>query len=144
MEFPQKVVESSHGKINGFIIVIDEFQLIGELKSPESFFWLFRSYTQEQDNVSYIFTGSTASSSEIIDKINGINGAFGGRMIQFNMEPFTQEETEGYLQEKPPEIKFTAKSLSRFYKCTHGYPAYINSFLNTMSADITYNETGSN
>jgi Predicted ATPase (AAA+ superfamily) len=140
MEFPQRVVELSNGKINGFVIVIDEFQLIGELESPEAFFWLFRSYTQEQDNVSYIFTGSTSASSDIVDKINGIKGAFGGRMTQYTVDPFTREESEGYLKEKVSELKFTESGLERFYKCTRGYPAYINSFCNTMSGGVEYDD----
>jgi AAA+ ATPase superfamily predicted ATPase len=139
MEYPQKVVNSSEREIKGFVVVIDEFQFIGELKSPEAFFWMFRSFTQEQDNVSYIFTGSTSSTSDIVDKINGINGAFGNRMIQFNVDPFTQDETKCYLKEKVGEIKFTKDGLDRFYRCTRGYPAYINSFCNTMSTDVTYN-----
>jgi AAA+ ATPase superfamily predicted ATPase len=140
MEFPQKVVELSDGEIKGFVIIIDEFQLIGELKSPEAFFWMFRSYTQEQDNVSYIFTGSTSSSSDIVEKINGINGAFGGRMTQYTIDPFTRKETEGYLKEKVSEINFTESGLNRFYKCTRGYPAYINSFCNTMSGNVEYDD----
>ena len=138
MEYPQKVVDASEGEIKGFVIIIDEFQFIGELKSPEAFFWMFRSFTQEQDNVSYIFTGSTSSTSDIVDKINGINGAFGNRMLQFNVEPFTQDETESYLKEKVSEIKFTRDGLDRFYKCTRGYPAYINSFCNTLSTGVSY------
>lgn len=140
MEFPQRVVELSNGKIKGFVIVMDEFQLIGELESPEAFFWMFRSYTQEQDNVSYIFTGSTSSSSDIVNKINGINGAFGGRMTQYTVDPFTREESEGYLKEKVSELKFTKSGLNRFHKCTRGYPAYINSFCNTMSGDVKYDD----
>lgn len=140
MEYPQKIVDSSEGEVKGFVIVIDEFQFIGELKSPEPFFWLFRSFTQKQDNVSYIFTGSTSTTSEVVEKINGMNGAFGNRMMQFNVDPFTRKETEGYLKEKVPEIKFTNSGLERFYKCTRGYPAYINSFCNIMSADVTYDE----
>ncbi len=140
MEFPQRVVELSDGEINGFVIVIDEFQLIGELESPEAFFWMFRSYTQEQDNVSYIFTGSTSSSSDIVGKINGINGAFGGRMTHYTVDPFTREETEGYLKEKVSELKFTESGLNRYYSCTRGYPAYINSFCNTMSGDVEYDD----
>ena len=140
MEFPQRVVELSNGEIKGFVIVMDEFQLIGELESPEAFFWMFRSYTQEQDNVSYIFTGSTSASSDIVNKINGINGAFGGRMTQYTVDPFTMEESEGYLKEKVSELKFTKSGLNRFYKCTRGYPAYINSLCNTMSGDVEYDD----
>ena len=138
MEFPQKVVESSDN-IQGFVIVIDEFQLIGELENPTSFFWLIRSYTQNQDNVSYIFTGSVSKTSEIIQMINGQNGAFGGRMIQVNIDPFSTEEVKGYLKAKVEEIKFTEDGFNRFYECTRGIPAYINSFCNTMSSGEIYN-----
>jgi AAA+ ATPase superfamily predicted ATPase len=140
MEYPQKIVDLSNGKINGFVIVIDEFQFIGELKSPEAFFWLFRSFTQKQDNVTYIFTGSTSTTSDMVDKINGIEGAFGNRMIQFNLDPFTEKETKNYLQEMISDIHFTENGFKRFYKCTRGYPAYINSFCNVMSAGIEYGE----
>ncbi|MDR2967485.1 MAG: ATP-binding protein [Methanobacteriaceae archaeon] len=140
MEYPQKIVDSSNGKIKGFVIVLDEFQFIGELKSPESFLWLFRSYSQKQDNVTYIFTGSTSATSDMVDKLNGINGAFGNRMIQFNLDPFTEEDCENYLKERISEIKFNKTGLKRFYKCTHGYPAYINSFCNIMSDNVIYGE----
>lgn len=140
MEFPQKVVDASRDKIDGFVIIIDEFQLIGELNAAEAFFWLIRSYTQDQDNVSYIFTGSTSAASEIVDKINGANGAFGGRMIQLVVDPFTEGLTRGYLEEKVPEIRFTEDGFQRFYKCTRGYPSYINSFCNTMSENKDYDD----
>lgn len=140
MEFPQKVVETSKGKIKGFVIIIDEFQFIGELESPESFFWLIRSFTQNQDNVSYIFTGSTASTSNMVEKLNGISGAFGNRMIQFNINPFSEEVCNNYLKDKISEIKFTTNGLKRFYQCTGGYPAYINSFCNIMTSDFIYDE----
>jgi AAA+ ATPase superfamily predicted ATPase len=137
MEFPQKVVDQIES-IDGFVIVIDEFQLLGGLKSPEAFFWLIRSYTQNQDNVSYIFTGSTSSTSSIIDKINGFNGAYGGRMIPFLVEPFNQETTRNYLKDKINELKFTEDGLERFYKCTRGFPAYINSFCSVMPTTWIY------
>ncbi len=139
MEFPQKVVESSKGELKGVVIIIDEFQLMGGLKNPHAFFWMIRSYAQEQSNVSYIFTGSTSKTSEIVEMMNGPNGAFGGRMIQFNVDPFTKKEVKGYLHEKLPEIKFTEDGLERFYECTRGIPAYINTFGNTMSASDVYN-----
>jgi len=138
MEFPQKVVDDNRENIDGFVIILDEFQLIGEFENPEAFFWLIRSYTQHQDNVTYIFTGSTSATSEIVEKINGAQGAFGGRMIQFPIEPFSEKDTNDYLKEMISEIKFTPEGLKRFYRCTSGYPSYINSFCNTMSEGRTY------
>ncbi|MDR0910992.1 MAG: ATP-binding protein [Methanobrevibacter sp.] len=138
--FPQEVVNTSKGKINGFIIIIDEFQLIGELKNVDAFFWLIRSFTQKQDNVTYIFTGSTSTTSEMVEKLNGSSGAFGQRMIQFNIEPFSKETSKNYLKEKIPEINFTDDGFERFYSCTRGYPANINSFCNVMSSNIIYGD----
>ncbi|MCL2116646.1 MAG: ATP-binding protein [Methanobrevibacter sp.] len=140
LEFPQKVVKASNGEIKGFVIIIDEFQFISKLKSPESFFWLIRSFTQEQDNVSYIFTGSTSTTSEMVEELNGISGAYGQRMIQLTISPFSEKETNNYLKDKISEIKFSKDGLKRFYKCTRGYPAYINSFCNIMNNDKVYNE----
>ena len=95
MELPQKIVDSNE-YIKGFVIVIDEFQLLQSVKSPEAFFWLIRSYSQIQHNVSYIFTSSVSKTSEIISMLNGQTGAFGGRMIQIDIEPFSREETKRY------------------------------------------------
>ena len=138
MEFPQKIVDLSENK-RGFVIIIDEFQQLSELSSPDAFFWMIRSYTQKQDNVSYIFTGSTSSTSGIVDELNGSNGAFGGRMIQFKIDPFEKNTTEEYLENKVSELKFTQSGLDRFYKCTRGFPAYINSFCSIMSEGVEYN-----
>ena len=62
MELPQNIVDSSED-IKGFVIVFDEFQLLKNLKNPDAFFWLIRSFTQKQFNVSYIFTGSISKTS---------------------------------------------------------------------------------
>ena len=139
MELPQIIVDNSED-ISGFIIVIDEFQLLKALKNPEAFFWLIRSYTQEQFNVSYIFTGSVSQTSEIINMINGQNGAFGGRMLQFNINPFTKEETKRYLNERLNSLKFTEKGFERFYACTRGIPAYINSLSSILPTDVPCSE----
>ncbi|WP_323736117.1 ATP-binding protein [Methanosphaera sp. ISO3-F5] len=136
MELPQKIVDTID-EIKGYIIVIDEFQLLKTLENPEAFFWLIRSYTQKQFNVSYIFTGSVSNTAEIITMINGQTGAFGGRMLQININPFTKEQTKNYIDEKSNNIKFTPEGFERFYKCTRGIPAYINSFCNILPNNIT-------
>ena len=114
------------------------YNKIQYLENPNSFFWLIRSHTQEQDNVSYIFAGSISKTSEIIEMINGQKGAFGNRMIQFHVNPFTKKENDKYLNGRVPEINFTDDGLKRFYECTRGIPAYINSFCNTLSSNETY------
>ncbi len=134
MELPQIIVDTSDD-IKGFIIVIDEFQLLKSLKNPEAFFWLIRSYSQEQYNVSYIFTGSVSQTSEIITMINGQTGAFGGRMLQFNIDPFSKKHTKEYLNKQKPTLSFTEEGFERFYSCTKGIPAYINSLASILPTD---------
>lgn len=139
MELPQKIVDSSDD-INGFIIVIDEFQLLKNVKNPEAFFWLIRSFIQKQFNVGYVFTGSISKTSEIINMINGQEGAFGGRLIQINIEPFTIDETRRYIDEKSNNLKFTDNGFERFYTCTRGIPLYINSLSSVLPNNIICDE----
>lgn len=136
MKLPQRIVDSSDD-IKGIVIVMDEFQLLKYINNPEAFFWLFRSYSQEESNICYIFTGSVSQTADIIELLNGQTGAFGGRMIQINIEPFTKEETKEYIN-KNTDIKFTTDGFDRFYKCTRGIPAYINPFCNILVSNKEY------
>lgn len=131
MELPQKIVDSSD-ELNGFIIVIDEFQLLKNVEDPEAFFWLMRSFAQKQFNVGYVFIGSPSKTAEIINMINGQEGAFGGRLIQINIDPFTFDETKRYIDEKSNNLKFTDEGFKRFYACTRGIPLYINSLSSVL------------
>ena len=139
MEYPQNVVEDIDG-IDGFIIIIDEFQMLKKLENPESFFWLLRSYSQFQSNVSYVMSGSISQTSDAIEMLNGATGAFGGRMIQINIDPFTKKETKSYFNDRFHEITFTDDGFNRFYEYTKGIPMYINSFYNALSSHETYDE----
>lgn len=103
MELSQDIVDSNDD-IKGVIIAIDEFQLIKYVNNPEAFFWLIRSYLQNQANICYIFTGSISNTADIIEMINGQTGTFGGRMTQINIEEFTTEETRKYISEKMPKL----------------------------------------
>lgn len=139
MELPQKIIDSSD-EIDAFILVFDEFQFIKHVENPAAFFWLFRSYIQDQSNVCYIFTGSVSKSADIIEDINGQRGAFAGRMIQIDIEAFTKEETYNYISEKADDLKFTEDGFDRFYKCTREIPAYINTFCNVLDSGKIYDE----
>lgn len=139
MEFPQKIVDEIE-EITGFVIIIDEFQMLRKIDNLDKFFWFIRSYSQTQHNVSYIFTESISRSSEILNELNGESGPFGGRLQQITINPFTKEETKSYFKEKMSEIKFTEEGFERFYNCTRGIPLYINSFYNVMDSNQLYTE----
>ena len=124
---PQEIYENNKDKIDGMIIIIDEFQVIKELNTYlESFLWNFRGYVTEQRNVAYILSGSMGLHDNLISEIAGQNGAFGGRMLTININPFSKQTTKNYLTERAPELKFTSEGFERFYKCTSGIPYYIN------------------
>ncbi len=139
MELPQKIVDESDD-INGYIIVIDEFQLLKNVDDPEAFFRLIRSFIQKQFNVGYVFTGSVSKTSDIINMINGQDGAFGGRLIQINIDPFTFDETKRYIEEKSNNLKFTDSGFERFFACTRGIPLYINSLSSVLPNNIVCDE----
>ena len=138
MELPQRIVDETDG-VDAFVIVIDGFQNLKNLRHPEDFFWLLRSYSQTQYNVSYIFTGSLSNTSDIISMINGPTCAYGDRMIQINLNPFSKEETFNYIQERT-NIKFSNDGFDEFYKITRGMPAYINDFCNVLDSYEEYDK----
>lgn len=138
MELPQKIVDK-YENINGFIIVIDEFQNLKNLKNPDAFFWLMRSFSQTQHNVTYILTGSISNTSDIINMINGPTGAYGGRMVQININPFSKEETYNYITDRT-NLQFTDDGFDEFYNLTRGMPSYINSFCNVLDSNEIYDK----
>ena len=128
-KLPQEIYEHNKDKIDGMIIIIDEFQVVKELnKYLDSFLWNFRAYVTEQRNVAYILSGSIGLQDNLISDIAGHNGAFGGRMLTININPFSKQTTIDYLNERAPELKFTSEGFERFFKCTSGVPYYINTF----------------
>ena len=96
-----------------------------------------RSFIQNQNNVSYVFSGSMSVKDRLIEQIAGNNGAFGGRMLTIEIKPFSYETTKNYLCENAGHLKFTDEGFDQFYNCTKGIPFYINVFGNLLPKDIT-------
>ena len=140
-KLPQKIYEHNKNKIDGMIIIIDEFQVIKELgKYFNSFLWNFRGYVTEQRNVAYILSGSIGLQDNLISEIAGQNGAFGGRMLTININPFSKQTTNNYLKQRAPELKFTSDGFERFYNCTSGIPFYINTFARQLPVNQELDE----
>lgn len=140
-KLPQEIYEHNKDKIDGIIILIDEFQVIKELDTYlESFLWNFRGYVTEQRNVAYVLSGSMGLQDNLISEIAGQNGAFGGRMLTININPFSKTSTQNYLKERAPELKFTQEGFERFYKCTSGIPYYINIFARQLPVNQELDE----
>ena len=138
---PQEIYDNNKDKIDGMIIIIDEFQVIKELNTYlESFLWNFRGYVTEQRNVAYILSGSMGLQDNLISEIAGQNGAFGGRMLTININPFSKQTTKNYLTERAPELKFNSEGFERFYKCTSGIPYYINIFARQLPTNLELDE----
>ena len=137
LNLPEKIYNENQDKIKGVLIFIDEFQIIKELNNyKESFLWKIRSHIQNQRNVAYIFSGSMSLQDKLISEIASQNGAFGGRMISININPFEKETVRNYLSEKTPYILFTDDGFDRFYKCTSGVPSYVNIFASLLPINV--------
>lgn len=128
MEYPQNVVDNDDS-IDGFIIMLDDCQYLCNLKDFESFFEMFGRYNHFQSNVSYVLSGSLSQTSKTIEMLKE---RFKG-LIQININPFSENETELYFKDVFSEITFTDAGFKQFYKYTRGIPMYINCFYNSLS-----------
>ena len=137
MDLPQYLYDEYKGDINGVFLFFDEFQIIKELEDDlTNFLWYMRSFIQNQNNVSYVFSGSMGIKDSLIEEIAGNNGAFGGRILTIEIKPFSHETTRNYLNEKAEYLKFTNEGFDQFYECTKGVPFYINVFGNLLPKSI--------
>lgn len=127
-KLPQKIYENNKDKLKGVFIFIDEIHLINDLN-------LLGSFIQKQKNVAYLFCGNMKDSS-----INDLNGAFGGRMLTIEIQPFLKETTKDYIESLAKNIKFDDGGFERFYMCTRGIPYYINIFAKFLPENIVLTE----
>lgn len=138
INLPQKIYEENSEKIKGVFLFIDEFQVLKELEGDlNSFLWFLRNNIQSQKNVAYMISGSMSLKDRFIEQINGRKGAFGGRMLTIDIEPFTFETTMKYLNDKAPELIFTEEGFERFYKCSQGIPSMINTIAKFLPINVT-------
>lgn len=129
MDLPQQLYDDHKEKLKGILIFIDEFQMLKQLEEDvNGFLWYIRSVIQSQKHIGYIFSGSMSLKDELISDIAGQNGAFGGRILNYEIRIFSYETTRQYLSEKADYLNFTTEGFERFYRCTNGIPYYINSF----------------
>lgn len=129
MNLPQKIYDDYLNDVDGVLIFMDEFQILKQLdEDVNSFLWYIRSVIQSQRNIGYIFSGSMSIKDELISDIAGQKGAFGGRILNYEIKTFSHATTKSYLNEKAEYLQFTDDGFDRFYNCTKGIPFYINTF----------------
>lgn len=141
LTLPNKIYEENKYKIKGIIIFIDEFQIIKELNDyKEGFLWKLRSYIQDENHVSYTFSGSMSMEDELISEIASQRGVFGGRMLTINMAPFSKDTVKEYLSLRARDLIFTDDGFDRFYNCTYGLPSSVNIFSILLPKNIELDE----
>lgn len=141
MDLPQQIYDDCKEHISGILIFMDEFQILKQLdEDVNGFLWYIRSVIQSQKNIGYIFSGSMSVKDELISDIAGQKGAFGGRILNYEIKTFSYETTKDYLSEKADYLGFTDDGFKRFYKCTNGIPYYINSFARLLPPNEELNE----
>ena len=141
MELPQKIYENNSDKLKGVFIFIDEIQLIKDLGDElDGFLRYMRSFIQTQKNVAYLFCGSMSLKDSLINDLNGKDGAFGGRMLSIEIQPFSCQTTKDYIESMPRNIELDEDAMTRFYKCTRGIPYYINIFAKVIPENVRLSE----
>ena len=141
MDLPQQLYDDHKEKLKVILIFIDEFQMLKQLEEDvNGFLWYIRSVIQSQKHIGYIFSGSMSVKDELISDIAGQNGAFGGRILNYEIKIFSYETTKQYLTEKADYLNFNTDVFERFYKCTNGIPYYINSFARLLPPNEELNE----
>ena len=137
MNLPQIIYEEYSDKIKGVLIFFDEFQIVKNIDGDlNNFLWYLRAKIQSQKNVAYTISGSMSVKDKLIEDIAGKNGAFGGRMLTIEVNPFSKETTKNYINERITDLKFSEDGLNRFYNCTKGVPYYINIFAKLLPRNI--------
>ena len=141
MDLPQQIYEDCKNHIDGVLIFMDEFQILKQLdEDVNGFLWYIRSVIQSQHHVGYIFSGSMSLKDDLIADIAGQRGAFGGRILNFEVKPFSFETTKKYLNQNANYLKFSDDGFERFYKCTKGIPYYINTFARLLPPNEELND----
>ena len=141
MDLPQQIYDDCKEDIDGVLIFLDEFQILKQLdEDVNGFLWYIRSVIQSQNHIGYIFSGSMSIKDELIADIAGQKGAFGGRILNYEVKTFSFDTTKNYLMEKADYLKFTDEGFERFYKCTNGIPYYVNSFARLLPPNEELNE----
>ena len=126
---PMDILNQYNHVIKGVWIFFDEFQIVKHLNTDvNSFLWYIRGLVQSQKGVGYMFSGSMSVKDELTDDISGRRGAFGGRILTFELQPFSFETTKNFLTENADYLKFTGDGFEQFYEYTGGIPYYVNSF----------------
>ncbi len=142
LELPQIIYKEHKTEIKGFILIIDEFQVLKDLGDKlDTFLWFLRSVIQNQKHTAYVFSGSINSRDSIIEKIAGKDGAFGGRMLNVEIYPFSEETVKNYLNDKLPSLNLDESGFERFYKCTNGIPFYVNTFAKLLQKNIPLDDS---
>lgn len=141
MDLPQQIYDDCKQHIKGVLIFMDEFQILKQLdEDVNGFLWYIRSVIQSQKHIGYIFSGSMSVKDELIADIAGQKGAFGGRILNYEIKTFSFDTTRSYLAQNANYLKFTDEGFERFYKCTNGIPYYINSFARLLPPNEELNE----
>ena len=95
MDLPQQIYDDCEEHIGGILIFMDEFQILKQLdEDVNGFLWYIRSVIQSQKNIGYIFSGSMSVKDELISDIAGQKGAFGGRILNYEIKTFSYETTK--------------------------------------------------
>jgi AAA+ ATPase superfamily predicted ATPase len=124
LKLPENLSQE-HGK--RFIVFIDEFQFIRDLKAwRKGIFHTMRSIYQHQEKTTYIISGSAVGM--ITDILNSKDAPFYMTFMPIQVKPFSQETARNYLYEGFISEGFTVtkNALDILVQNVDGIPAWLS------------------
>lgn len=107
-----------------WIIMLDEFQVMGKFTKPFDFLSAFRRHLEHQKRIAYLLSGSNIGMMENIL----LKRPFGGHIPIEWINPFDQNTATGFLQERFRGLNriIMDDAVKEIVSFTHGHPAYLN------------------
>ena len=129
-EMPGKIFDENKDILKGVLIFIDDFELIYQLDTDVLSFFRYLSHAQK--GIAYVFSGNMDGSDF---DFSLMSAAFGGRILPFELGPFSFKTTKSLLMEKADYLNFSEDGFKQFYECTSGIPRHVNVFTRLLTSD---------
>lgn len=121
-----------------FVLMLDEFQNVGNFKQPFDFLAAFRRNLQQQKRVAYLFTGSNVGMMENIL----LKKPFGGHIPIEWITNFSYSVAFNFLNQRFKQLgrKIDKETINEIIDFSRGHPAYLNWFGEQCCREIEKNK----
>jgi AAA+ ATPase superfamily predicted ATPase len=136
MNLPEKIGKE---KNIYFVLMLDEFQNLGNFREPIDFLSAFRRHMQAQRRVAYLFTGSNVGMMENIL----LRKPFGGHIPVEWVGAFSYDVAKNFLSQRFKQLgrRIDEEVVHEIVDFTQGHPAYLNWFGEQCCREVGKNQS---